>query len=58
MPECLHRNNQRSGKAKIPEIGVRSTYNKLEIPEFSEGFDRLFHVKAIAHDFLVREYPT
>ena len=58
LPDCLHRNNQRGGKAKNSKIGVRSTYNKLEIPDYSEGFDRLFHVKAIAYDFIVREYPT
>ncbi|MBO9999751.1 MAG: hypothetical protein J7641_12245 [Cyanobacteria bacterium SID2] len=45
MTDCLARNSQRTGRAKIPEVGVRSTYRKLEIPELSEGFDRLFSVE-------------
>ncbi|PPT09582.1 polynucleotide kinase 3-phosphatase-like [Geitlerinema sp. FC II] len=57
LPECLHRNNQRSGKAKIPEIGVRSTYKKLEIPDYSEGFDRLFSVTLQDDIFKISEIP-
>ncbi|WP_017661058.1 AAA family ATPase [Baaleninema simplex] len=57
LPDCLHRNNQRSGKAKIPEIGVRSTHKKLEIPDYSEGFDRLFSVTIQDGIFKISEIP-
>lgn len=43
ISDCLQRNQAR--KAKIPEKGVISTYNKLEIPAPDEGFDRLQYVR-------------
>lgn len=45
----LKRNRFREGKALIPEIGVRATYQKLEIPNFNEGFDEIFTVKIIGN---------
>ena len=42
---CLERNNLRSGIEKIPEIGVRGVHSKLEMPIYSEGFDKLHFVK-------------
>lgn len=41
---ALLRNSMRMGKSKIPEVGVRSTYKKLQTPSFKEGFDQLYHV--------------
>ena len=45
LNSTLERNSQREGKANIPEIGVRATYKKLEIPSLDEGFDEIFKVK-------------
>jgi predicted kinase len=45
LQDCLDRNTQRSGKAKIDERGILSTAKKLEIPEWSEGFDELYYVE-------------
>ena len=47
IKEALSRNRQRSGKACIPEIGVRATFAKLQRPDFSEGFDVLYYVSII-----------
>ncbi len=44
LEECKQRNSQRSGKQKIPLVGILDTYKKLEIPNYQEGFDRLFYV--------------
>lgn len=44
LEKALERNNQRSGKAKIPEKGLFSSFKRLEIPKFDEGFDELFYV--------------
>ena len=41
---CLRRNNKRKGTERIPSIGIKGTYNKLELPEYSEGFDKLYYV--------------
>ena len=32
-------------KKPIPEIGIKGTYKKLIKPEFSEGFNKIFHVE-------------
>ena len=45
LKACLRRNELRPGKARIPPKGVISAYRRLELPEFPEGFDRLFLVQ-------------
>ena len=42
--EALARNNQRTGKARIPEKGILGTYKRLRVPTVEEGFDELYHV--------------
>ena len=49
LASTLQRNSHREGKAKIPEVGVRATYKKLEAPSRDEGFDALFNVKIIGN---------
>lgn len=44
LDDALLRNEQREGKAKIPRVGVISTFKKLEIPELEEGFDEIYRV--------------
>lgn len=50
LKSTLERNGQRIGKANIPEVGVRATYKKLEIPNLDEGFCEIFKVKIIGND--------
>jgi len=45
VSECLQRNHHRSGKAKVPEVGIYATAKKLVVPTFSEGFDKVFYVQ-------------
>ena len=47
LKSTLERNSRREGKANIPEVGVRATYKKLEIPTLDEGFDEIFKVKIV-----------
>lgn len=42
--DCLERNAKRHGRARIPDVGVRATYAKLEFPGYDEGFDELYYV--------------
>ncbi len=49
LASTLKRNGFRSGKANIPEIGVRATFKKLQMPHLNEGFDQLFQVKIIGN---------
>ncbi len=57
---ALERNRQRSGKAAIPSTGVLARYRRLELPEFSEGFDELFYVRIdpAAKKFVVEEWKN
>lgn len=47
------RNNQRQGKEKVSEIGIKSTLKKLQKPIYEEGFDELYMVKAMSGKFKV-----
>lgn len=49
LASTLQRNSHREGKAKIPEVGVRATYYKLEIPNLDEGFSQLFRLNIIGN---------
>ncbi|NME71750.1 AAA family ATPase [Flammeovirga aprica] len=56
IKEALQRNNLREGKEKIPEVGVRSCYRKMEIPSLSEGFDKLYFVKMKDDGFTIEDW--
>ena len=56
LNDCLERNAAREGKDRIPDVGIKATYNKLELPEYSEGFDKLFYVSASNDGFDVKEW--
>jgi predicted kinase len=44
LADAIARNEQRSGRAKIPVVGIAATHKRLEIPSPEEGYDRLFCV--------------
>jgi len=44
LERAIGQNNQREGKAKIPEKGLLGAFKRLQIPNFEEGFDELFYV--------------
>ncbi|WP_020407666.1 AAA family ATPase [Hahella ganghwensis] len=56
LDECLQYNKSRQGKECIPEAGIRGTYNKLELPALSEGFDALYYVTRNNGSFTVEEW--
>ncbi len=59
LKEALQRNSTRTGKACIPEQGIRAAYGKLQIPTFSEGFDMLYYVTInIDNSFTIKEWTT
>lgn len=41
---ALQRNLGRSGRALIPEKGIKATYYKMQKPHFQEGFHKIFQV--------------
>lgn len=52
----LQRNEARTGKAKIPEIGIKSVLSQLEVPTYEEGFQKLYKVIARDGRFEVHEF--
>ena len=49
LNSTLERNCHREGKANIPEVGVRATFKKLEVPSLDEGYDEMFRVKIVGN---------
>jgi len=56
IDEALRRNNLRTGKENIPEIGIKGCYRKLEIPTKKEGFDKLYFVSIANNEFIVEDW--
>ena len=44
LQECIARNNQREGEARLPAKAIAATSNRLEMPSYAEGFDELYFV--------------
>jgi predicted kinase len=45
VKKSLERNQQRDGKARVPNIAIFVTAKKLARPTYAEGFDKLFSVR-------------
>jgi len=57
LQSAIERNNQRSGKSRIPVKGIVATHRKLELPSYDEGFDQLFYVEIADNGaFIVKEW--
>lgn len=55
VDEALKRNEQREGKARVPNVAIFALAKKLEAPTRDEGFDELFRVK---NDFTIETIPS
>lgn len=53
VEDALHRNNQRTGKEKIPKLGILGCYKRLELPQYAEGYDELYDVKVDRNEFII-----
>lgn len=53
---CIERNNQRTGKEKIPVTAIAATSNKLQMPTYEEGFDELYFVKNDGQKMTIEEW--
>jgi predicted kinase len=56
LAEALVRNSQRIGKENIPEIGIKGTFKRLNLPSMEEGFDELYYVTTGNNTFIVKEW--
>lgn len=55
VQEALQRNEQRTGKARVPAVAIHTMAKKLEPPQLNEGFEKLFFVK---NDFTIEQIPS
>lgn len=44
IKDCVTRNEEREGKAKVPKTAIAATSNKLQMPSYEEGFKELYFV--------------
>lgn len=58
IQEALVRNQTRSGKERIPEAGLKGTFNRLELPGPDEGFDELYFVEIVDNSFIVKPWSN
>ena len=56
ISDCISRNAKREGKARIPDKAIAFTYNRLELPDYKEGFDELYYVKITDEGFMIEEW--
>jgi len=54
----LERNSARINKERIPDIGIRGTHKKLQIPALDEGFDKLYYVTLDAEGFIIKDWEN
>jgi hypothetical protein len=45
VPGSLERNAARTGKARVPDVGLYTTLKRLRRPRRSDGFDELYVVR-------------
>jgi predicted kinase len=55
IEQCLTRNVMREGKERVPDVAIKGTYNKLELPDYSEGFNELFYVTINNGSFIIED---
>lgn len=56
VADCLARNAGRAGRERVPDVAVRATAARLEVPAFNEGFDELYAVRLTGGGFAVEEW--
>lgn len=56
IAEALTRNKTREGKEQIPEKGLLGCRKRLVIPDYKEGFDKLYYVQLKQGSFDIREW--
>lgn len=58
LDESLKRNENRIEAEFIPTIGIKGTYNKLELPSYNEGFDELYYVQIVNDRFEIKNWEN
>lgn len=55
---CLARNAARAEADRIPDVGLKATFQKIEVPDYAEGYDRLYYVRLQGGSFIVEDWKV
>ena len=58
IAKCIERNMTRPESKRIPDKAVAATFNKLELPSLSEGYDKLYYVRMENDGFVTEEWQN
>lgn len=58
LQECIERNEHRPEKEKVTSYAIAATSNKLELPDYKEGFDNLYFVSFAGGKTEIQEWRT
>ena len=47
MGDCIRRNSERMGKARVPDSAIAAMSRRLQIPSYAEGYSTLYYVKIV-----------
>jgi predicted kinase len=53
VKDALERNRLRTGKELVPEVGIKGTSARLELPRLEDGYDELYYVEIVDNQFFV-----
>ena len=56
IESCLRRNAGRPEAERVPDVAIYSTAKKLELPNWKEGFDKLYYVRLEDGRVVVEEW--
>jgi predicted kinase len=56
LDTAINRNRKREERNQVPEIALRMSYKKLDVPTYSEGFDKLYGVSIGNDVFHINEW--
>jgi predicted kinase len=54
--EALVNNASRAEAERVPNVAIFSTYKRLQLPSYGEGFDALYYVTSAEGAFCVEEW--
>ena len=56
VSDSITRNGGRQESERVPELGIKGTSARLELPSRDEGFDELYYVRLTPGGFDVQEW--
>lgn len=59
VADALVRNATRPGKERVPDIAIRGTFKRFQVPTAQEGFDEMYRMSIVpSGQFTVEPWPS